>query len=306
LISRYRIGDIVIQISHGNDELCNQIHSELKQYETKDKAEADCIIEINPGSKDFEVPEKAVYLGKWGNQAKLLHGDVTYTLWEGKALLASNLKNPWMRLDYSTPSKDILDLLRWTVKWSIIKTAESKGYSFIHGAAVRHNNRNIVFAGDAGCGKSSCFMRMLQNGAVAITDDNILIKENSIANFCLRTSIRGDFESRFSVSKDASFRVDCSNGLQGEHSFSGIDLLIFPKIWNSRSSKTEPMTLEAAARELTRIYMRENKSMEVPPREEKSVHSEYGKILKTARAFAFYAGSEEGEVKESLIRLCGD
>ena len=83
----------------------------------------------------------------------------------------------------------------------------------------------------------------------------------------------------------------------------GIDVLIFPKIWNHKLSEITPVTSEKALEELKRIYLNEKKVMDLPAPNEDIVLNNYKQIIENTRCFIFYAGNNEEEVREKLLQF---
>jgi serine kinase of HPr protein (carbohydrate metabolism regulator) len=80
------------------------------------------------------------------------------------------------------------------MKWLIIKAAERLGHTYVHGSALRYQDRNLLFAGDSGSGKSSFLFRLLTSGwENPITDDALLLSNQQIIPFVLNVSMRSDF-----------------------------------------------------------------------------------------------------------------
>ncbi|MBW2992374.1 hypothetical protein KY345_04115 [Candidatus Woesearchaeota archaeon] len=299
MINNYKIADFIVQIRHNNDELFRYINDELKFYGTKELQIGDALIEINAGNDDFTIPKKAVRIFSNKPGIKVRSDGVDYILRPDEALIVMDFRRKRVKINYVIANANVLLMLRWAVKWLIIKTAENKGLAYIHGAAVRYKGKNIVFAGDSGSGKSSCLLRMLRAGAQLISDDNTFV-DPRIIPFSLKPAVSKDLIKRFQI-KGQDEEV-YKHHIQ-DSNIGMIDLLILLKVWHHDTSEVTPVMPDDAVAELENIYFREMKITEIEVQDKNISIQKYRQAIGSARCFTLYAGNDEEEVKETLLNF---
>ncbi len=297
----YHIADFFLELRHQGDSVFQRLNEELLPYCCDSVDVADCVLELTPSHGEYEVPLGARLTGYWGSQAhrKFFFNKRIYDQQLDKALIEKDFQNNTVTIHYDTDSSWIATHSRAAVKWLVIKTAEHRGYSYLHASSLVLNGRGIVFAGHSGRGKSSFLLRLLQKGGKAISNDTTLVRENQLTPFSLPTKVRKDFVERFGM-QEGRMRLGSSppsNGIA-----KGIDLLVFPEIRNSQKSCFAELEKELALERLLAIYEKEA-SWNAVPLEADVLRERYEPIVNESSCYEFYAGTEEREVCRALDAL---
>lgn len=114
-----------------------------------------------------------------------------------------------------------------------------KGYSQLHGSAVRYQDQTICFIGESGSGKSTCASLSVLNGGKIITDDIIALHpeghmvKSGIPSLRLSSPDLFAKLEKKSMKEMDKFRVDVSNKFHYTKS-SAINCFIFLEINNER------------------------------------------------------------------------
>ncbi len=286
------ISDFFIRVSHSSGPFSRALLEECRAFRVSSAPRTDAHLEILE-EKRLKLPGRAVLKGNWPaiSEKEYRLGNVRITVCPHGAVVRDD-KN--LSVTILARGQDFLGHARTAVKWLIIKTAERKKHAFIHASALRYRGRNIVFAGDSGSGKTSFMLRAAKLGAEVICDDAFLAKQNRPVPFLMKFTEKGDFKKRFERKEN----VRPAGKILGK----GIDLLIFPKVWNHSSSRVTPLGRNAAIKELARIYQKEagwNSYLEPLKRVDKNHRG----LLKRAKCFVFYAGNREEEVRRVFKRF---
>ena len=298
----YQFAKVTLRIDHENDKLFKMINDEIKYYAI-DKGKSDCRAKLNP-TKEPRVPEKAIRTNVLNTETIYLKDQTMFLANNnGKYVINMNVGKKNIEVDYTEAEDSLKEVLRWLMKWLVIKSAEEKGLAFIHASAVNYNGKNIIFSGDSNCGKSSALMRLIENGATAISDDSVISDGEYFFPFSLKTSVDDDFAKRFNI-KSGLF--DIGKYMNHKEKYKGADLLIFLRIWNNKTSEIKPMEYKKALLNLIRIYRRE-----IPflwsnldnVDGTKLIFKTYGKLLENTKCVEFYAGSDEKEVRKKMLNF---
>ena len=296
----YRFAKVRLKIDHQNDELFRMIDDEINYYAT-DEGEFDCEARFNPTRKP-SIPEKAIRTNVLNTEMVYLK-DQTMFLAEryGRYVISMNVGKKNIKVDYKEAEDSLKNVLRWLMKWLIIKSAEENGLAFIHASAVSYNGKNIIFSGDSNCGKSSALMRLIDNGATAISDDSVISDGEYIFPFTLKTRVDEDFAKRFSIKSEL---FDIGKHMNHKEKYKDVHLLILLRIWNNKTSQIKPIEYNKALLNLIRIYRKEIpflwSSLDNVDGT-KLIFKTYGKLLENTRCVEFYAGSDEKEVRRTLL-----
>lgn len=188
------------------------------------------------------------------------------------------------------------------LKWQFIKTAERRGHTYLHAAAVHYRGRNIVFAGHSGSGKSSCLVRLMDDGGQVITDDTLLVKDGRLVPFDFFPSHKGDWATRFSIDSGRLHPGQIREIFAARHS--GIDAIVFPHVWHREDSAMKDVPVDQALDNLRRIYLKEEEWNAFPEPID-AVLAAYRALLNGAACFAFYAGRDETRVVGELVQRLG-
>jgi|GEM_PF-1779354 len=303
MITNYNIAGIMLQVRHRDDGIFKYINEELKDYKYDGLYIGDIFIDINAGNNNLNLPAKAIRILYSYDYLKASYDNKIYSLKHRKSMICTNYKNKTASINYVLADKEIVNEFRCSIKWLIIKSIEEKGMAYIHGAAARYNNKNILFTGDSGSGKSSCLLRLISAGAEIISDDNVLVNGRKITPFCLKTSVKGDMVERFNLKSDQD-KSFLKPGIKGD--LDGFDIIIFPKIWNHSESKFTPIDEKDAVSILADIYLKETRLINVPAMKHEEILRRYKNIAKGSKCYIFYAGNQEQEVREALLNFLGN
>lgn len=300
--SYYSIAGVVLKVEHQGDGFFRKMDDELKYYRA-DAGKHDCLALFNNASC-AGIPQKAVRTNVLNNATVYLHEQQVYIAdKDGRFVVRMAIGRKELAVDYQSDCDGLHELMRWLMKWLIIKSAEGRGMAFIHASAASYKGRTIVFCGDSKCGKSSSLMRLIQNGATAISDDSVLSDGKQVFPFTLKTGVDEDFARRFGV--DAGlFDI----GKHAEHGsvYGKADCVIFLRIWNSAKSEIRPLDYGKAYLGLVRAYKKEIPFLWSGVDRETAdgsagIFKRYGEILDSARCFEFFQGNDEREVREVLL-----
>jgi len=178
--------------------------------------------------------------------------------------------------------------------------------TYIHGAAVMYHGKSIVFTGDSRSGKSSSMMRLVNDGAKIISDDNVLFRDGLLIPFYIKTTINEDFARRFNI---LDGRLKPGQYVDINAVIKGIDKIIFLKMWNNNTSEMIPIDYKKALLHMMRIYKKEVQYNLLfdwdreSPEVNKIIFQKYSILLEHAKCYEFYAGPNESEVRAKLLRF---
>ncbi|NYZ77396.1 hypothetical protein H0O02_03720 [Candidatus Micrarchaeota archaeon] len=303
----YDFAGVSLRIRHDGDGLFRSIDKEIRYYGAGEAADPDCSAEFHlPDRKPTAaIPKKAIRTNILDGQAVYLHdGQIFLSGRDNEYVICMDFEKKRMTVDYAEDSKALQNVSRWLLKLLIIKTAEEKGMSYVHASAAHYKGKNIVFCGDSHCGKSSSLIRLIRQGARAISDDSVIFDGTHIIPFTLNTTIDGDLEKRFGI-KSGSFDI----GFYMDHTqrYKNVDILVFLKIWNNDTSEIKPLDGNLALLSLIRSYQKELSFTSCAARDRggpelsKQIFGRYAALVENAKCFSFYAGFDEEEVIKTLI-----
>lgn len=293
MITYYNIAGLNVQIKHANDELFRFIHDELKIYETLIPTIGDILIQLNPNNCSVPLPDQAIMTSNQDGEIRFTKDEQSFILIPSIIFASQDYNNRRITINYISSYDAVKNITRAAIKWMIIKSAEKLGFTYIHGAAITLDDRNIFFIGDSGCGKSSFLFRL--NNTSIITDDTILIKNNHIYPYCLKPSIKKNH--RFPVTK-------LNNIALKKITLTDNDIIIFSKIWNSTKNKIRKLEKNEALSNLLNIYHNEiawcSRAID-----DNLLIERYDKLSKI-KSYEFIAGNDEKEIKIALEKLIED
>lgn len=303
LSSFYKISGLVLKIEHHNDSLFDSVDADLWPFACDEVPTVNGQIKFRLGSNDYSAPSESVLCGHWKNEGlySYTRGKMNCHIHSGSARIVRDLENCCLQVDYCEVDDWLKKYVRIAIKWLTIKLAEENGHAYIHASGAFYRHANVVFAGDSGSGKTSCLHRLVANGGMVFSDDSLLIVNNRITPFVLRPSIRGDFADRFALRTAAS--RDEIQIRETLHCLpTGIQLLIFPKIWNYHRSEHKELSPSEAIDRLIHSYLKETRWNAYPSNID-TVREMYEKALVSAKIFSFHASNHEKEVVTSLMNL---
>jgi len=298
----YKFANVVLKIEHEDDEVFGQIGNEIKNYRTE-KSDHHCLAKIRK-SAGISIPNKAVRTNALDGQAIYSHKQQIFIVGKDNSYVISvstGLKE--ITADYAEDDPILRKMLRVLLKWSIIVSAQENGLSYIHAAGAHYKGKNIIFCGDSHCGKSSALLRLIQNGAKAISDDSVLFDGRNLIPFTMNTTIDEDLQKRFCISPQ-SFEIE--KYVDHGSEYGKPDMVVFLKIWNNETSEIRGVDYNMALLSLIKIYKKEiNLLWGILNRDVKEgsgdIFRKYAALLEGTKCFEFCAGYNEEEVRKSLI-----
>jgi hypothetical protein len=300
---RYRFAGVSLRITHDGGGLFSGIDREIRFYKEHGTADPDCTASFE--RKDgVSVPDKAVRTDVMGAQAVYLHEGRVYLVGKDKDyIIGMDFERKHLAVRYARESKALQNVSRWLLKWLIIKTAEGKGVSYVHASAAHYKGKNIIFCGDSHCGKSSSLIRLVREGARAISDDSVIFDGTHLIPFTLNTTIDEDLEKRFGI-ESSSF--DIGSHMDHGERYGKADIVVFLRIWNSGKSEARPLERSKALLSLMKGYQKEVGFTPFSrdrndPELQKRLFARYSTLLEDAECFEFFAGNDEEEVRKALI-----
>jgi hypothetical protein len=297
--SYYDFAGVVLKAQHADDYIFKKIDEELRYYRTERK-QSDCTVRFNR-DPHAAVPKKAIRTNALKTEFIYLDGGRMFIAdKEGRYIISMSIAKKELAIDYTENPIALRNLLRWLLKWLVIKTAEGKGLAFIHASAASYHGKTILFSGDSNCGKSSALLRLVRKGARAISDDSVITDGKRIFHFTFKTSVDGDFARRFGIPPGL---YDIGKFVDRGQSYDKADLLIFLKIWNNETSEMRPLKYDEALLSLVRIYKKEIPFLwsGLGGDGTKVIFEKYASILENAKCFEFCQGSDEDEVSRTLL-----
>lgn len=296
----FKIAEVSIGITHRNDALYRSILPELEIYRRRRPGRCDVSVEFRPAASLPALPKRAVLdkTTSWYVRDSTYNlGDSVYHLAFGSALVRKDFGHGRMEVVYREHNKLVRLIARTSLKWVIIKAAEAKGHSFFHASAARYRGMNVVFVGGSGFGKTSCLFRLCSAGAEPICDDALLVRDGRLASFGFHMSVKGDFAERFHVAAGVD-RMAWKASAHGD--FKGVDLVLFPAVWNYPASEVAPIDRKEAMAELIRTY-EEEMLWNARPLDREAAERRIRQAVRGARFFRFCAGTKESEVSKTLF-----
>lgn len=182
--------------------------------------------DIHPCEVFFKVNERN-YLLKWLDQYNFY-----IDLENHRLIINSRLDGEFFAVLFSK----ILSFLLYT-----------KGYSQLHGSAVRYQEKTICFIGESGSGKSTCASFCVMNGGRIITDDIIAFHPEERKVKSGIPSLRLSYTSPLVQIAKTTFdevdkrRVDISNGYHFQKA-SDINCIFFLEINDDKGLSVERLT----------------------------------------------------------------
>ena len=299
----YRISDIIVRIDYtDNDEVFDRLHEVFTPAATTESLSPTVCVTLHSRSPVQQPPDRSIKEYDWLGESKYTLDDLIYISQSGVASLRLDLSASALDLHYPSPSAQVAFLLRRGLKWLIICTAGAQNHLYIHGSGVHYDGLNVVFAGHSGSGKSSALTRLLHAGGRAISDDVILLHNQTPVRIPLVSTVRKDSKQRFTGSFGVSGEHPSSFWADREQLAAGVKLVVFPRIWNNPTSYRERIEPTAAHKLLFDIYEMEA-SWNVKSRPYSWYEQGLRANLPSAVFYVFYAGSDEDEVTGSLFDL---
>ena len=307
----YKICEIVLKIKHNNCEIFKTIDKEINLCKTNRVEKYDIKIDFRK-NLDFKIPEKAIRSAIDDKNRYFFWKDgKDYILKTNEYLIIKDFENKKIILNYKKGSGELYELIRKMIKDLIIKSAQKKGFTYLHAAGINFNGKNVILTGNSNQGKTTTMIRFVKKGAKIIGDDVVMIKKNKLFAFPFKSRIDKNLSNRSKI-KRGYFNIDDFIHLNKE--YNGVDYLIFLKIWNNKTSKISKLDPLISFLNLKEIYEKEiNASMwnysegeKDAVKKKKETCLEYANLIKNTKCLEFYAGQNEKEVEKSFFNMFKD
>lgn len=303
LKTSFQVADFFVELIHGGDSLASDLLEELSAVDSANSpVEPVCArVELIRSNSELEIPSRSRLVFASGKQRTFVLGNDRYYVEADTFTAALCFSEDRLTVQYRECAPAVFSASRAFLKWLCIKSAERRGMLCLHASAVCYRGGTIVFCGHSGTGKSSATWRLQRHGATVISDDVALIRNGECFSIGWKTHVVGDFTERFGlpVCSEAYLR----NPAQVQNvTFSNINLLVFPQVWESEESRWETVDLDSALSILWETYEREAGW--------NAYLGDKNLFLKQSRdAFAdsriclFFAGRDESAARASLIGM---
>ena len=298
----YQFANVTLKIEHENDPIFSYIDKEISNYRS-DKKGYIGIAKINPKTTEIKIPEKAIRTNVFDGQSIYSHNQQAFIVGKNREYsIILNLGKKEIIVDHIEDTDELRKMLRWLLKWIIIISAQENGLVYLHASAGNYKGKNIIFCGDSHCGKSSSLLRLIRNGARAISDDSVLFDGKNLIPFTLNTTIDEDLRNRFRM--DSNFNIE--KYIDHDLNYGKPDLIIFLKVWNYGKSQFQELDYNKALLNLMQIYKKEIPFVwsileKDSTKTAGEVFKNYASLLEGVKCYEFFAGSDEEEVRNKLI-----
>jgi hypothetical protein len=307
-----RVYDATLDFETSSQLFFDEFIREFGGYTSNEAVEGGGKIRLLEKTKvEFEVPEGAVRDSiVFPSTAMYLHEGSIFLAKEGDYFININPAKCEANA-YLRSSSHIFEKMRFIAKRFIIRLLEDKGIVSIHGSAVRNDKGALLFTGASGSGKTTSLLALLEKGCQMVADDVILVDDEVVLPFHIRSMIHNDTLKRFpslssGIAKSGTWVAEADGWwvnlgdiypVQREPTIPGA--IFHTHIWNStRSScmKTEPNKMLS---NLVRNYSLEAGIIFSRTSEQlKRVFSAYSKIVENIPCYDLYIGRD----LESLSR----
>ncbi|MFC2162703.1 hypothetical protein ACFLRF_03405 [Candidatus Altiarchaeota archaeon] len=300
-MSYLRIGKAVVSITHDDDDvLSSKIITELAAHQVGE-GQANARITIS-NSISSKIPEKAVRTTSFEYKDIYTLDGRKYVYREDEYMICIDPQEMSLNIEYNAFSEGLCTICRHIIKWMMIKANEDQGIPYIHGSAIQHNGKNILFTGDSNTGKTTSLIRSVNNGGKAITDDTVFIDGDRLHPFSFKPTIDEDIMERFS--EKGSILEEMMECMDCKTVYEGIDVIIFLRIWNYDKDSIRKMEGIESISRLFGIYKKECKlSIWHEKIDNRFIFEEYDRILQDTKCIEFTQGYDEEEVKKDLLEI---
>lgn len=226
-------------------------------------------------------------------------------------------------LGYFKPPCKISMLLRFLLKWMLIKALEKKGVAFIHGSGVEKDGCSLLFTGPSGFGKTHTLISLLLQDYNLITDDTIFFGNEMVLPFHIRSRITIDMFKKFPILKkglnNKSTHLPASVAHARARPVWLINLgdifptrekeiqpskLFYIYVWNALETKVELIPRKEMLARLFHVYNVElSNSMWFNHDKDEAMRNifyNYDTIVKNADCYIVYAGSDPAIFQKSI------
>jgi serine kinase of HPr protein (carbohydrate metabolism regulator) len=313
----FRVHNAILYFSTNSRDLMKEIRNDFGIFEVHNVARFDGKMKISLTYDEFplEIPKYAIreaVLQAEPDTAIYSISEMKFLEEKKKFLLRVESEKNQV-IGYTNSPSRISSLLRFLLKWMLIKSLEKKGMAFIHGSGVEKNGASLFFVGPSGFGKTHILITLLRENYRLITDDTILFKNGKVLPFHIRSKILTDMLNKFPFLKE---KIESSNQI-GRSQL--IDLgkffavqkknispskLFYVYVWNAPETKIEILPKKEMLSRLLHIYQVEMKTSPVSNanNEEimKNVLDEYYKFTEKSDCYKIYAGNDLSKFKDSI------
>jgi hypothetical protein len=202
-------------------------------------------------------------------------------------------------------SSHIFEKMRFIAKRFIIRLLEDKGIVSIHGSAAGSDKGALLFAGASGSGKTTSLLALLEKGCRMVADDVILVGDEVVLPFYLRSMIHKDTLKRFPslssgmansgtwVPEADGWWIDLEDIYPVERKPTVPKAIFYTHVWNSKGSSCKEAEPSKMLSNLVRNYSAEAGIIFSPtPEQLKRVFSVYSKIVEKVPCYDLYIGND--------------
>jgi hypothetical protein len=304
-----KVFDVVLRFSTNCSETMNEIRRDFGPFETNSTFEPDGTVNAIETEDEFplRIPRYAI------REAFLPPASNLYS--KSNLSFLQKEKSQILRFDFELNElsgyfrnlREHATFLRFLLKWLLIRTLEKKGIAFVHGSGVKRDEASLFFVGPQGSGKTHTLISFLLDGYQLITDDTILLKNERVLPFHLRSMIHEDMIMKFPILRkglnktstfipDQGWLIDLGSIFPVQKTKVYPSKLFYVNVWNSNETKVESIPKKEMLNRLLSIYKAEldntiwfNKDKDIAMRR---IFPNYGELVEKADCFRVYAGSD--------------
>jgi hypothetical protein len=318
----FRIDDCTFRLDTNDNALLVEVVRDLSHIISAKRLSADRRARVIKSQDTFpiEVPKYAVRDSIGPDESAIYtHSDRRYVKLGDHYIFEIDLNARTVE-GYFRPGCTIWTFFRSILKWFVIKNLEGKGLHFLHASAALRDDLSIFFVAPSGFGKTSALLSLLGRGYLMVADDLVLLDNETVQPFHMRSMIHYDMTQRFpsllTVLDDPS-ASDVEGGwhLDLEHLFPVVHepyvpqktILIHLYVWNSPKTEWKVITRNQMFAEMCNSYLIElansfwfgwNKEQIT-----KEVFNSYFDLCERAKCYEVYAGRDVDEFEQSVFRL---
>lgn len=268
-----KVYDAVVGVSTNSKNIVDELNKDVGKYLEKNVGYVDGSIKMveTKGKFPLKIPEYAIresFLPP--DSASYVYSGLKFLEKKNQRIVKADWKNNSV-VGYFRPKYKVSSLIRFLLKWVIIRALENHQVFYIHGSGVAKNGSALLFIGPTGFGKTSTLITFLQNGYKLITDDTILIRNNEILPFHMRSMIHKDMLKRFPflkkcISKESTYialppqkgwLVNLEKIYPAFYGKIKSAYLFYVYVWNSKKTKLENISKKEMVSRLLYTYFNE-------------------------------------------------
>jgi hypothetical protein len=254
---------------------------------------------------DFEVPEGAIRDSiVFPSASMYVHRSKIFLLEKGKYFITIDPTK--FEVDaHVKPSCRIFEKIRFITKKTLVRLLENKGIISIHGSAATDDDGALLFTGMSGSGKTTSLIALLERGYRMLTDDAVLIDEEAVLPFYLRSMIHRDTLERFPslasgitktnilIQEADGWWINLGHLFPLQQEPSTPRAIFHTQIWNSIKSSYRKIEPSKMLSNLIKNYMTETSVIFKPTAHQlKQVFSAYSKLVEQKPCYNLYIGRD--------------